>query len=256
MDYQQQYRPAGFRLLPPVVKNILIINVIMFLASLAFKYRFQIDLRDLLGLHYPTSPSFHWYQVFTYMFMHEGWDHIFFNMFGVWMFGYVLENYWGPRRFIIFYLVTALGAAFIQTLYTGYQLHTITEAINNFSPEEYRKIMSHYFEDPAILNNASIANLSDLMGLIRNERCIGASGALFGILLAYGMIFPNTELIMIFFPIPIKAKYFVAIYAGIELFSGLSQVAGDNIAHFAHLGGALFGVILILIWKRNRKFFY
>ncbi|HEV7231479.1 MAG TPA: rhomboid family intramembrane serine protease, partial [Bacteroidia bacterium] len=149
MSYQQ-FRPTGFNILPPVVKNLLIINAIMFLASLVFKIRFHINLNDMLGLHYPSSTKFHWYQFITYMFMHEGWEHIIFNMFAVWTFGNVLENFWGPKRFIVFYIITALGAAVIQTIYTGYQLHVIDMAIANPDPESYLKLMNHYFESPGI----------------------------------------------------------------------------------------------------------
>jgi membrane associated rhomboid family serine protease len=259
LSYEQNYRPSGFQLLPPVVKNLLIINVIMFLATLAFEKKFGIDLTDMLGLHFPTTPKFHWYQIFTYMFIHGGWDHLFFNMFAVWMFGYVLENYWGPRRFIVFYLVTAFGAALIQTLYIGYQLHELETFLSNPSRDFFVSIAGHY-SNQVIPANISVPEMTqfirELHAEVLNEKCIGASGALFGILVAYGMLFPNTELIMIFFPIPIKAKYFVAIYAGIELFSGVSRNPDDNIAHFAHLGGALFGFILIKIWQRNRQHFY
>ncbi len=271
MSYQQQYRPSGFTILPPVVKNILIINVILFIALLAFEYKFQIDLDDKLGLHYITSPNFRWYQIFTHMFMHAGIAHIVLNMYGVWMFGSSLENYWGPKRFLIYYLVAGLGAAFLQTLYTTYQLHVLDVAIANPDPESYFKLMGHYYQPTKLLDfyNAwkaaphdpegisfAIKNLQHLKADIADIPVVGASGALFGVLLAFGMIFPNTELMIIFFPIPIKAKYFVILYGAVELFSGVSQIQGDNIAHFAHLGGMLFGFILIKLWQKNRNFFY
>ena len=243
----------------------------MFLARYAFQAQFHIDLNDMLGLHFPSSPKFHWYQFYTYMFMHEGFEHIFFNMFAVWMFGYVLENYWGARRFIIFYVVTALGAAAIQTLYTGYEVHVMETFMAQPAPDAFQHLVGRYIDDSSITrfceqwrsapndpNNASqaVAYVNDLMRTVRDSSTVGASGALFGILLAFGMLFPNTELMMLFFPVPIKAKYFVIIYGAIELFSGISQRQGDNIAHFAHLGGMLFGFILIKLWQKNRNYFY
>jgi membrane associated rhomboid family serine protease len=272
LSYQQPYRPSSFNILPPVVKNILILNGIMFLAMEVFKSRFNIDLNDLLGLHYPTSEKFHWYQFLTYMFMHANFPHILFNMFAVWTFGYVLENYWGPKRFIIFYVVTAVGAAATQLFYTAYQLHAIDMAIANANPESYLALMHRYYSGPGVMevydawkNNVqstpsaidvAMRDMTEIRMSIINSPVVGASGALFGILLAFGMLFPNTELIMLFFPIPIKAKYMVMIYGGIELFSGVSQVQGDMIAHFAHLGGMLFGFILIKIWQKDRNHFY
>ncbi|HXC07053.1 MAG TPA: rhomboid family intramembrane serine protease [Bacteroidia bacterium] len=259
MSYEQQYRPSGFKLLPPVVKNILIINGIMYLATLAFYKKFGIELHDILGLHYPTSPKFHWYQIFTYMFIHdrENPSHILFNMFGVWMFGYTLENYWGARRFIVFYLVTAFGAVIAQTLFNYWEIHSLQAYLANPNPDDFISIAKHYYPDITELVGPPQNYVKQVIyELTVNSTCFGASGALFGILIAFGMIFPNTELIMIFFPVPIKAKYFVMIYAGIELFSGFSRMAGDNVAHFAHLGGALFGFVLIRIWQRNRQHFY
>ncbi|MFI5150071.1 MAG: rhomboid family intramembrane serine protease [Bacteroidia bacterium] len=261
MSYEQQYRPSGFTMLPPVVKNLLIINVIMYLANLAFFSRFGIELNDILGLHYPTSTKFHWYQVFTHMFMHDrvNFQHILFNMFAVWMFGYILENYWGPRRFLIFYLITGLGAAFLQIIFTSYQLHEINVFLSNPSREAFDHIIGHYYSGQ-IPPNVPVADMVQFMNnehLVElNRGCVGASGALFGILTGFGMLFPNTELIMIFFPIPIKAKYFVMIYAGIELFTGISRNPDDGVAHFAHIGGAIFGFILIKIWQRKRQHFY
>jgi membrane associated rhomboid family serine protease len=271
MSYQQPYRPSGFTLLPPVVKNLLIINGILFLATIAFKSRFHIDLDDLLGLHYPSSPKFHWYQFFTYMFMHAGFEHIFFNMFGLWTFGYVLENFWGPKRFLFYYIITGLGAAFIQTLYTAYQLHVIDTAIATLNPESFLSLAKRYYTGegisriyealklatpPAGAVNAAVTELTTYRTFVEGISTVGASGALFGILLAFGMLFPNTELMIIFFPVPIKAKYFVILYGLIELSSGVYQAEGDYVAHFAHLGGMLFGFILIKIWQKDRSTFY
>jgi membrane associated rhomboid family serine protease len=272
LSYQQQYRPSRFGFLPPVVKNILIINVIMYLALLAFEKKYQIDLNDLLGLHYFTSPKFRWYQVITHMFMHQNFAHIAFNMYAVWMFGTSLENFWGAKRFIIFYLFAGLGAAFLHTCYTGYELHAFDTVIAHPDPDGYLKLMSKYVDPthlqdfyrqwkttPASPEAISVAakTLAGIQeSITTNTYAVGASGALFGILLAFGMLFPNTELMLIFFPVPIKAKYFVMLYGGVELLTGVSQIPGDNIAHFAHLGGMLFGFILIKLWQKNRTHFY
>jgi membrane associated rhomboid family serine protease len=267
----QQFKPSGFSIIPTVVKNILIINGIMFLAMLLLDKKYNMDLMDVLGMHYPTSPNFRWYQVLTHMFMHFDFWHIALNMYGVWMFGSAVENYWGPKRFIIFYLVAGLGSAFLHTLYTTYQIHQVDLLIANPTPDGYLSMMSKNYKLSSLIDfyNAwkaapdsgqciSIAsqNLMHLRSGIADSPMAGASGALFGILLAFGMYFPNTELMILIFPIPIKAKYFVMIYGAFELFSGVSQRQGDNIAHFAHLGGMLFGFILIKIWQKDRKHFY
>jgi membrane associated rhomboid family serine protease len=272
LSYQQPLRTSGFKILPPVVKNILIINVIMYLALWAFHLRFNIDLDDKLGLHYFTSPNFHWYQVLTHMFMHAFTPaHIIFNMYGAWMFGSALENFWGPKRFLIYYLICGLGAAFLQTCYSAYQLHAFDVVIANPEPDSYLKLMSKYVSSPSLLDfynswkltptsqegiSFAIRNLQHIQAEVADIPCVGASGALFGILLAFGMTFPNTELMIIFFPIPIKAKYFVILYGAAELFSGVSQIQGDNVAHFAHLGGMLFGFVMIKIWQKSRNQFY
>jgi membrane associated rhomboid family serine protease len=271
MSYQQSYRPSGFNILPPVVKNLLIINAILYLAYEVFKRRFNIDLDDLLGLHYPSSPKYHWYQFFTYMFMHAGLEHIFFNMFALWTFGYVLENFWGPQRFLVYYLVTGLGAALVQVIYTYYQLHIIDAAIASLDPEAYLALAKKYYTGEEAIRiyeamktippipgamNVAVNELTAYRFFVEGVSTVGASGAVFGILLAFGMLFPNTELMMLFFPIPIKAKYFVILYGAIELFSGVYQAEGDFVAHFAHLGGMLFGFILIKIWQKDRSQFY
>jgi membrane associated rhomboid family serine protease len=244
----EQYKPTGFRILPPVVKNILIINGLFFLATIAFQSAFRIDLTDTLGMHYFGSEKFRPYQIITYMFMHGGFGHIFFNMFAVWMFGNVLENYWGPRRFLFYYLVTGIGAILIQMLVTYLQISNLElqmsqEQINSVLSEGYKAFQQgKNFTDP---------NMGKL-NLLYNIPTVGASGAIFGVLLAFGMLFPDS-LIYVYFAIPIKAKWFVIIYGALELYSGISNNPGDNVAHFAHLGGMLFGIILILYWKKHYK---
>jgi|ERR1700757_1258168 membrane associated rhomboid family serine protease len=228
----------NFQSLPTVTKNILIINVLLFLATWLLKAK-GIDLTNILGLHYFAAPAFKPYQFVTYMFMHGGFMHIFFNMYAVFMFGAILENVWGPKRFLFYYIFTGLGAAAIQLLVYYYQLMPMMEQTNTLLHEakDY-VIQSQIIEQRNEYLNRFIV--------------IGASGSLFGLLIAFGMLFPNSELMLMFIPIPIKAKYFVAGYGLIELFSGISNNPLDDVAHFAHLGGMLFGFILLMIWRVKR----
>lgn len=243
MSYQN-YRPGGFNILPPVVKNLLIINGLFFLATIALE---QFNLIHVLGLHAFESPLFKPYQLITHFFMHGGWAHIIFNMFALWMFGNGLENYWGPKKFLFYYLFTGLGAAALHLGVIEWQLH---ELMAEMSPEQISVVMQ---EGPsAILTNQNFIDpqLAEL-NLLLNGPTVGASGAVFGVLLAFGMTFPNT-IIYLYFAIPIKAKYFVMLYGGLELYLGIQNAPGDNVAHFAHLGGMLFGYFLIKYWNKNR----
>ncbi|MCX6251749.1 MAG: rhomboid family intramembrane serine protease [Bacteroidetes bacterium] len=234
----QQYSPAGFRLLPPVVKNLLIINGLFFLATLSFQSAFGIDLENILGLHYFKSQYFQPYQLVTYMFLHANFSHIFFNMFALWMFGYLLENVWGPKKFLTYYMVCGIGAALVQLAINWWRLSSLETLVQSYSqfPEEY-------------------ARLKDMYQQVINTPTIGASGAVYGILLAFGVMFPNM-LVYIYFLFPIKAKWIVIIYGALELFSGISNNPSDNVAHFAHLGGMLFGLLLIFFWKRRSRHTY
>lgn len=222
------FRPGGFAVLPTVVKNLLIINVLFFLATIAAQSVFRIDLADYLGLHYIGASDFQPFQLVTYMFMHGSFAHLFFNMFALWMFGNTLENIWGPNRFLLFYFVCGIGAGLVQELVQYIQYATTLQA--------YTSVNMH----------GQIIPMREYLNLLTT---VGASGAVYGILLAFGMMFPNSTL-YIYFAIPIKAKWFVLIYGVIELFSGLGGAA-DGVAHFAHLGGMLFGLILILYWKKK-----
>jgi len=194
--------------IPPVTRNILIINVVVWLACSLFG-----QLVFYLALFNYDSGYFKVYQLITYMFTHVNLSHIFFNMFALFMFGGVLENYWGQKRYLTYYMITGIGAGLVQLL------------------------------------------VCHLQGIVDPVPTIGASGAIFGLLLAFGMLFPDTPLFLFFIPIPIKAKYFVIGYGLIEFFFGISNRGGDNVAHFAHLGGMLFGIILILYWRKKRKTF-
>ena len=221
------FRPSGFSVLPMVVKNLLIINVLFFLATIAADVVLRINLSDYLGLHYIGASDFHPYQLVTYMFMHGDFAHLFFNMFALWMFGNTLENIWGPNRFLLFYFICGIGAGLTQELVQYIQYATTLSGYQNVNM------------------GGHIIPMADYLNLLTT---VGASGAVYGILLAFGMMFPNSTL-YIYFAIPIKAKWFVLIYGLIELFAGFRGV--DNVAHFAHLGGMLFGLILILYWKKK-----
>lgn len=214
----QQVRSTRFSLLPEVVKNLLIINGLFYLAKIGLR-GFGIDMESLMGLHYFKSENFHVYQIITYMFMHADFSHIFFNMFGLWMFGTSIENLWGPKRFLIYYLITGVGAAIIHYAIIHFQVLQI----------EQSSVLLNYNSIPPV---------------------IGASGSVFGVLLAFGMMFPN-QYIYLYFLVPIKAKYIIIGLALYELYRGV--FVQDNVANFAHLGGMLFGFILIKIWQKQRS---
>ncbi|MBW6481755.1 MAG: rhomboid family intramembrane serine protease [Vicingaceae bacterium] len=240
-----------FRNIPPVVKNILIINLLVFLGT-EFLAGQGINVTQYLALHYFTSDNFYPHQLVTYMFMHGGISHIFFNMFAVWMFGKVLEQVWGPKRFLIYYMATGIGAGLIQLLVAYIRIIPLNELV---TPEQMDYIVSNGYE--LLQTNRNYSDpISGQLNILINVSTVGASGAVFGILLAFGMLFPNTELMLLFPPIPIKAKWFVIMYGVFELYAGFSNNPNDNVAHFAHLGGMLFGFILIKYWKADRNRFY
>jgi len=244
----QQYRPSGFNMLPLVIKNLLIINVLFYLATLGLSRSFDYDLVKVLGLHYPGSHDFGVWQFVSYMFMHSPISimHILYNMFALWMFGNTLENAWGSKRLLNYYLVTGIGAGLIQTLVAYFRIKAIQAGM---SVEDIQIVYSDGYAVLAKGMNYKDEAMASLNAILHSST-VGASGAVFGILLAFGMMFPNS-IIYVYFAIPIKAKYFVMIYGAIELFSGISNNAGDNVAHFAHLGGMLFGFIMIKIWQKK-----
>jgi len=277
----QQYRPTGFKLLPPVVKNLLIINGLVFLLQMVMDSSFGFRLEDYLGLRYPGSQAFKPWQFITFMFLHGDLGHIVFNMFALWMFGYALENIWGPKRFLTYYMITGVGAGLVHYIVIYFQIsptvtaiNTLVDAgntdalmgfinshqfmINQYSGSIYQDFMQFERDFEILLQNpenrqaltAAMNFMVDYREYYMNlPNVIGASGAVFGILLAFGMLFPNTR-IYIYFLFPIKAKYFVILYGAIELFYGISG-SGTNIAHFAHLGGMVFGFFLIRYWKKK-----
>lgn len=278
---------------PPVVKNFIYLNIIMFLTTLFLGSQFHINLSSILGIHYYQSELFKPYQIITHMFMHASIPHIFFNMFGLWMFGRILEGVWGSKRFFIYYFITGIGAITLNMVVQHFELIQLSnfakDYINHPGVVPFENFVEKY---GLVADNGGFINrflnifssqqpdaLSDFINKFRdhpenqyyidqsvlfvreyftdafNGPTIGASGAIYGVLLAFGMLFPNTELMFLFIPVPIKAKWVVIIFAAMEFFTGLSQ-PGSNVAHFAHLGGMLFGFILIKYWNSKRTNFY
>ena len=215
--------------IPTMTKNLLIVNVLAFIATFVFE-RSGIDLTRMLGLHFFLASEFHIYQFITYMFLHGGFTHILFNMFALWMFGSVIERVWGPKKFLFYYICCGVGAGFTQEL-----VQYITYSMEGIAAYQY-------------VNAGGVQMTTD--AYINLWTTIGASGAVYGILLAFGMIFPNERLFIIPFPFPIKAKWLILGYIAIELFSAMSG-PGDGVAHMAHLGGMLFGFLLIRYWQKH-----
>jgi len=242
---------SGFLRLPPVVKNIILINVLMLLVDYVAKSVFGMDLTMVLGLYFPKSEQFIPLQIVTHMFMHGGLWHLFFNMYALYIFGQVLENVWGPKRFFIYYMVCGLGAAFIHETVILFQYERL---LNIISPDNLQLVLNEgtaYIREGKVFTDENMKSLQ----LLLNTPTVGASGAVFGILLAFGVLFPNTQLMLLIPPMPIRAKYFVLIYGAIELYLALTQ-PGSNIAHAAHLGGMLFGYILIRYWRKTTNTLY
>jgi membrane associated rhomboid family serine protease len=205
------FRPGYIQ---PVTKNLLIINVLLFIASRPFVFP---QLREYLWLFPPGTDLFQPYQLITYMFMHFDFTHILFNMLALWMFGSDIEQYWGPKKFLTFYLVCGVGAA-----------------LAHLGVEYYR--------------------MSD-QGVFAVSPMMGASGAIMGILAAFGFMFPNRQLLLLFPPIPMRAKYFVMLYGAFDLFAGLRNSPTDSVAHFAHLGGLLVGALILLFWRQRGRLY-
>jgi membrane associated rhomboid family serine protease len=234
MSNYQTFRPDRF---PPVVKNLIIINVLVFVAQETFGASNPYVIENLFALHDIHSVYFKPHQLITYMFMHGGFEHILFNMFALWMFGSLLENHWGTKRFLQFYIICGIGAGLSQLGVQYIEMEPVWKVIRMMPPEEQAK---------------ASANDAMLMGKVINSATVGASGAIFGCLAAFGYLFPNS-LIYVYFMIPMKAKWFVLIYAGLELWLGFRNSAGDSVAHFAHLGGAITGIIIVLIWNKTKR---
>jgi membrane associated rhomboid family serine protease len=230
------------------VKHLLILNGIFFLATLTLG-----DLiYDLFALHYPENPKFQIWQPLSHMFMHGDISHIFFNMFGLYMFGIPLEQMWGKQKFIFFYISTGLGAAGLQLLLYYYQVGHVTDALRELG---VNAVQVNKFYETAYLPTTAIEQIgeSTLSGGFNAYRSVmvGASGALYGVLVGFAMIFPNARLMLLFPPIPVKAKVLVPILILSDLFFGFSSYSIGPIAHFAHVGGAITGLIMMQIWKKN-----
>jgi len=236
--------------IPPVVKNLLIINALFFAAKYIFESK-GIHLEYYLGAVYFDSPLFRIWQPVTYMFMHGNFTHILFNMFALFSFGSVLETRWGVKRFINFYLITGLGALALQWGVQALEVYQITGSV--FNPGA---VTIDIVKEMSSLNLGGLTadQGNTLMGIYSGPM-VGASGAIFGLLVAFGMLYPNAEMYIMFIPIPVKAKYIIPVYIIIELSLGVASFQGDSIAHYAHLGGALLGFILVKLWKDKNTFY-
>jgi membrane associated rhomboid family serine protease len=254
----------------------------MFLATIIGRETYHYDLTNVLGLHYFTSSMFEPYQLVTHMFMHENFMHIFSNMLALWMFGAMVENVWGPRRFLIFYFVCGLGGALCYLAVTSFQVAAVQHEVNQYASHPgiqaffdlVKKHREWYGDNGTFINDVnsllaswrdnpddsgmashSIKLAQEIVTQFVNIPVIGASGAVFGVLLAFGMMFPNTYIYLYFF-VPVKAKYFVIFYGLFELYAGVTGTE-EGVAHFAHIGGMIFGFFLIRYWNRKigRNFF-
>ena len=220
------------RNIPTVTKNLLIINVLAYLVGMVFGIH-SGGFNDLFGLHFFLAPDFGVYQLVTYMFMHASLSHLFFNMFALWMFGCIVERTWGARKFLFYYMACGIGAGLLQEMAQFVQFYMLAaENIHGFSVSQIMTVAKA---------SAAVINL---------WTTVGASGAIYGILLAFGMLYPEERMFIFPLPVPIKAKFFVVGYAAIELFMAFST-SGDGVAHLAHLGGMLFGFLLIRYWRRH-----
>lgn len=220
------------RNIPTITKNLLIINLLAFIAMYVVRGALGIDLNNVFGLHFFMASDFQVYQLVTYMFMHANFEHILFNMFALWMFGCVVENVWGPKKFLFYYIFCGIGAGMLQEVA---QYFSVYMTLNSQQPMGFLEAFGWMHQLSTSLNGLTT---------------VGASGAIYSILLAFGMLFPDERIFIFPLPIPIKAKWFVTGYAAIELFSALAT-PGDHVAHLAHLGGMIFGFFLIRYWKRH-----
>jgi membrane associated rhomboid family serine protease len=256
----------------PMIRAIIFINIAVFVVQ-SINPQYDRMIVSLFGLHYFTSEMFNPIQLVTYMFVHADFSHILGNMFGLFFLGPILEMFWGGKKFLIFYFVTGIGAGLLYMGLKMYDYHLLETFAQNFlqNPQvsnliKFAKQLNGGYVPTQLaqLSNETLqANLVDYkmdveknLNDVLNTPMIGASGAVFGIMAGFGLLFPNTELMLLFFPFPIKAKYFVTFYAIYEIYAGLNKMPGDNVAHFAHIGGMIFAFILIKIWGKERKSFY
>ncbi|MES2554806.1 MAG: rhomboid family intramembrane serine protease [Bacteroidota bacterium] len=247
--------------IPTVTRNLLILNVLMFILTAFFETQ-GIDLREMLSIHAINSPFFEPYQIVSHFFMHGDFMHLFMNMFGLLMFGAFLEKLWGAKRFFIFFFAASIGSWLIDGTINYIQFYHLKNELiaNGFTTSDFSRIHAYLLDHPGYLRTLGVENhLNDVLIKYQNSclsSSLGASGGLFGILAAFAILFPNTELQFIFFPIPIKAKFLIGAYVAYELYMVFNPRMGDNIGHLAHIGGAVVGAILVLIWRKNRNQFY
>ncbi len=242
---QFKFRPVGNGVdMQSAVINLIIINVIFFIAKF-FASSKGIDLDNTLALHHPLSPDFHWYQFITCMFMHASFMHILFNMIGLFFFGRMLENVWGTKRFLIYYMVCGLGAS---AVYIGWETFSAVRMLDQYSGGDGWNTLMNMTDDTSRIG-VSTGIYDMIFGVM-----LGASGAVYGLIMGAAMLFPNTT-IYVYGAFPVKLKWLALIVGVIALYSGYSP-SGDHVAHFAHLGGMIFGFILVQIYKRDRGTFY
>ncbi|MCA6075569.1 rhomboid family intramembrane serine protease [Fulvivirga sedimenti] len=261
--------------LTPVVKNLLIINVVVFLLQIMVK---SVDVTGFLALHRLTSPDFRPYQFFTYMFAHGDFGHIIFNMLGLVFLGPLLEQFWGPKKFITFYLVTGVGAALLYTGMEVFELRNLRNDVETYLEAPTPDNFAIFVDENDRYFNSGVYEFQDQFSKNANDQqyieqskmyvqglynevsqrgsMLGASGAIYGILMAFGLLFPNTQLMLLIPPIPVKAKYLVLFLGAYAVWAGFARNPGDPVAHFAHLGGMVFAFIMIKYWQTKRDSFY
>lgn len=232
------------------VKHLIIINVLFFIAPQLMP---NLGLDSMFALYFPENPNFHYWQFLTHMFMHGGFMHIMFNMYGLWAFGTPLEQMWGRNKFLFFYFSAGLGAGIIYTLVNYYQFNSVYNQLITIglTPTDIQNILNTGSYNTQILSSISDTQLSEFFATYHSP-AVGASGAIYGVLVAFGMMFPNAKLALIFFPVPIAAKYFIPVIILGDLFFGLTSYSIGNVAHFAHVGGAIIGFIIAWYWKQNQ----
>ena len=224
----------SFQRTTPIVLNLIILNALAYFAQVMFNGNDSINnVYDLFALHHYKSDEFRPYQIITHMFMHGSFFHLLFNMLALWMFGTTIEKVWGPKRFLIFYLICGIGAAFTQMGSYAFDYHSKDQAISQ--------------------GLLSVQQIWDYQMQLRMNATVGASGAIMGVLVAFGYLFPNTQLFVMPIPFPIKAKWAIMGFIAFDIFGGISRIPGDNIAHFAHVGGALVGFLVVLYWNKTSK---
>ena len=272
----REFRPTSFNILPTIIKNLIIINALMFLAQNKFAGPTSaFSVEDYFALHAWQSSLFQPWQMITHMFLHGDFGHILGNMFALWMFGSVLENIWGPKRFLLFYILCGVGASVLHLLILSYEFVPMASDLMRLSQlsvsgsPDFNKAVLEYAKDHNIQltrilseNNVSLATpgiRTEIMELLTtyynktiNTATLGASGAVFGIIMAFVYLFPNT-LIYIYFFFPIKAKWLGIFYFSYELFFAVRNTAGDNVARWAHVGGAIVGFVLVYLWSKKER---